>query len=353
VVNVPPRPVESLPPVPADELTETVILPYLDAPITTGTNLVYCATFQLAWNELRDRVIGGAIQLEGGPAWTSLLNEGTFSRSDLSEDCYLAMGGRGEEGIVEAVRQAMKQRFPNAGYQVPEGLDDARFFAFAYLVKSLSFQQAFDRLDGGLQLPFQDAARPVAAFGFDYFAAEPEAEALGRQATILDYRNDDDFILSLNTLSAADEIVLAKVPPGQTLRETVTAVRERIANSELVASDREFRDGERLVIPIIDFAVERTYQELTGKPLLNPGWQGHSILVACQGIRLRLDEWGARLESYGVVAACESVDEPRHFVFDKPFLLYMKEKAAEAPYLVMWIETAELLERIDSPSGSG
>ncbi len=33
----------------------------------------------------------------------------------------------------------------------------------------------------------------------------------------------------------------------------------------------------------------------------------------------------------------------RRLVFDKPFLLYMKEKGAKNPYFAIWIENAELM----------
>ena len=38
--------------------------------------------------------------------------------------------------------------------------------------------------------------------------------------------------------------------------------------------------------------------------------------------------------------------KPRRFVFDKPFLLYLKESQADEPYLVMWIANAEFMERV-------
>jgi hypothetical protein len=33
-------------------------------------------------------------------------------------------------------------------------------------------------------------------------------------------------------------------------------------------------------------------------------------------------------------------------VLDKPFLLYLKEKDADEPYIVIWIANAELMEPI-------
>ena len=168
MAEVSPRLPDRSPLIPAEDLIETVILPHPEGPISAGTNYVYCATFQLAWNELRDKVIGAPIELEGGPPWTSLLNKSTFGRSDLSEDCYLAMGGRGEEGIVErdaASDAAEVSRRPIRARVV----GCAGYYAFAYLVKTLSFQLAFERLDGELKMPFRGAPTQVAAFGFHWF----------------------------------------------------------------------------------------------------------------------------------------------------------------------------------------
>jgi hypothetical protein len=36
-------------------------------------------------------------------------------------------------------------------------------------------------------------------------------------------------------------------------------------------------------------------------------------------------------------------DDPNVFHFDRPFMVYLKNRAAQHPYFVMWVETAELL----------
>jgi hypothetical protein len=41
----------------SDQLKQTVIVPTLDTPCPAGKNVIWCSSFQLAWNELRDNVI--------------------------------------------------------------------------------------------------------------------------------------------------------------------------------------------------------------------------------------------------------------------------------------------------------
>jgi len=36
---------------------------------------------------------------------------------------------------------------------------------------------------------------------------------------------------------------------------------------------------------------------------------------------------------------------PRCFLFNQPFLVYMKKRNADQPFFVMWVDNAELLVR--------
>jgi hypothetical protein len=35
---------------------------------------------------------------------------------------------------------------------------------------------------------------------------------------------------------------------------------------------------------------------------------------------------------------------PRHFVVDRPFLIVMKRRSADAPYFVSWMDNTEFLD---------
>jgi len=173
-------------------------------------------------------------------------------------------------------------------------------------------------------------------------------DALCKQVSILDYQNEDDFILALNVTSKNDRIILAKILPKATLQETIQFVEERIQSNALDEWMKELHMSESLKIPIIAFGLEKKYPELIDKWFLNPGWERLFIAEARQGIRFRLDERGARLESDASgEAACAMPEQPRHFVFDKPFLIYLKESSATAPYFAAWIGSAELLEPVE------
>jgi hypothetical protein len=83
---------------------------------------------------------------------------------------------------------------------------------------------------------------------------------------------------------------------------------------------------------------------LESRFLTNPKWSKIFLAVAEQGIRFRLDENGARLESTAYVGwKCTARVKPAQYVFDKPFLLCLKRKSCDQPYLAFWIETPELM----------
>jgi len=64
--------------------------------------------------------------------------------------------------------------------------------------------------------------------------------------------------------------------------------------------------------------------------------------LALQNIRFRLDERGAILKSEAAMAACLP-NEPRQFIFDKPFLILLERHDAAQPYFALWVDNPELL----------
>ena len=144
-------------------------------------------------------------------------------------------------------------------------------------------------------------------------------------------------------------MILAKVKPEQTLGATLVAVRERIKRRDGLREESStgLMGGESLVVPVIDLNVHRKYSELEGRFLTNPKWSKIYLAIAEQGIRFRLDENGARLESTADEEwKSDEKQKPGQYIFDKPFLLYPKRKSSDQPYLAMWIETPELLNEV-------
>ncbi|NQT38716.1 MAG: hypothetical protein HQ581_14560 [Planctomycetes bacterium] len=341
----------------AKDLAETDVLPHAQGPVTPGRNYLYCATFQLAWNEFADEILGEPIKLEGSPPMAEMLNAREVGREILSEDSYVAMAGKASDGIIEKIRAEVQRKFSGTESRMLDDVedelegDDTALIAYAYLQKSLPFAEKFDDLQA-IDFRARSGEVGVAAFGLkDFKWKSPRYAALGKQVTILDYVDDDDFILRLNTASGNEKLVLAKIPPAESLAATIAAVKRRIENPAGGDSfSSRLRKGETLAVPVVSVGVRRNFTELLGRYFQNPGWEEYFVFYAQQGIRFRLDATGARVESEAAFVAATAKEperkaEPRQLVFDKPFLILLEEADSDQPYFALWVETAEVLEK--------
>ena len=73
-----------------------------------------------------------------------------------------------------------------------------------------------------------------------------------------------------------------------------------------------------------------------------------SISKAIQWIRFKLSEKGAILKSEARIVIIPMNGEPRKLKFNKPFLIYLRQKDGEYPYFAMWLDNAELLIKEES-----
>jgi len=335
---------------PASEFKATDVIPSPTMPIVPDRNLVYCATFELAWDNARGLLghgPGGNVELSGSPEMAEKLNGHSFDRRNLSRDSYVAFAGLGTEAAREELREEIERKFAGA---VPRLLNeiagDRRVLIYAYLLKSLPFETAFDSLEKPLLFQAGDGQASVASFGFEKLDTHnTRGMELRTQVTILDYVANDDFVVRLSPAGGRDEIVLAKVPPSATLDETITTVQERISHPAPQHTVREIMPTEPLIVPKLTIGVERHFSELTDREIAGTDLY---VALAAQVIRFRLDEIGAVLESEAAVIGENGSDPPppgqRKFIFDGPFLMYLIERNASQPYFAMWVANPEVME---------
>jgi len=74
----------------SEDLKHTVVVPTLDTPMPAGKNVIWCSSFQIAWNEMADSVIKGPIQVDGAEEVAGRLNKAEASKDDIEEDDYFA-----------------------------------------------------------------------------------------------------------------------------------------------------------------------------------------------------------------------------------------------------------------------
>ncbi|MHB1000065.1 MAG: hypothetical protein ACYC27_12545 [Armatimonadota bacterium] len=322
----------------AKELQGTIVTPHLEQKIVPGKNVLWCSTFQLAWNELMTLGEGPVTLKPASPA-ADILNKQTATKDDLDDASYVAMAGFIEDGAVDKIKQELNQKFN--GQESPDLLDNlpaTGAIAYGYLFKSLPFEWAFDRFSNNLS--FQDT--PVECFGISQYTPDndPMEAKQGKQVSVIDAKGNDDFIIELKTLQKDDRLILAKIPPKSTLQETVKMVQDRVESAE----PSEMQGMIDLYVPVLDFDLMKSYSEIKDHSIQcsNQRLNGQPIIDALQSIRFRLDETGAVLKSEAMLVMGSSILSI-NLVFDKPFLVLLQRKDAKNPYLAVWIGNTELL----------
>lgn len=332
----------------AETLQTTCVSPHLEAPIQEGESVLWCGTFQLAWNEVCT-LVGEDLQFVGQQsAMVAALNKQAFVKEDLDEAACVALADFVRNDVHARISRELKAKFhgrasPKA---LPSPLDAPRpqdIVAYAYLFKNFEFSTPFERLE----LPLRFAGTEVASFGIGEEYKSSQAK-LCDQVVVHDYKSPDDFVIELLAKSEGDHVVLAKTDPRETLEETIAAVEQRIAR----AQSAKAVSGDILKVPKFNFDITRRYTELPDSPLrvANPNIaKDLRIISAVQNIRFQMDEKGVKLKSDSHISFGCGDSSKKHgkrvMIFDKPFLLMLKRTDAQSPYFALWVGNAELLQR--------
>ena len=121
----------------------------------------------------------------------------------------------------------------------------------------------------------------------------------------------------------------------------IKAVQVRVENGKKAYMD----EVETVQIPRLNFDIEHYFTQLGGKKFTNKGFEKYGIGYAVQTVRFKLDEKGAIVKSEAKIATpCErGPEELKRLIFDKPFLICLKEKKGKYPYFAVWVDNPELL----------
>lgn len=325
-------------PLTSASLSNTLVVPTMEQPIVPNRNVVWCAAFQLAWNELVAPLPGPITTIPPSYA-AQVLNEQRVNRDDVPDEFVLA-GTLTSSAQLDAMIEMIETRdnFHNRTDadmllrlqpQMPQLVGPA---AYGHLSHRVQLERNMRRLR---ERPVNFLGRDVVAFGF---SAEARAELARSQTIVHDYRGPDDFVLEVRIKDPRDSLIMAKIAPGHTLSDTVDMVLGRLA-----ASDGGPHASE-LAVPTLNIELEHEFMDLEGCLLATvEGRPATRIAYAGQTVRTRLDEVGvasSRLseeEAQGPDAGGPSC------IFDKPFLLMLKLRESPLPYLAMWVGHPELL----------
>jgi len=255
----------------------------------------------------------------------------------IDKESSVFVAGPLEKGLIEKFRREYELKFGKIPQMelnaVKAHLNSNKtgVVAISTINKSLKYKTPFKLFAPKTTTPYPfvfNKKDNVISWGIGQYLKEPDKIEMAKQILIYDYRNTDDFILEIKTLSPDDRLILAKTHPMRTLGETIKEIQKRIKTS----SATEIQPKENFRVPVIDFAFVNA-QKLNTKNI-NENFQ------LLQMIRFKLDESGMVLRTMTVGVSAIPL---RNFCFDKPFLVYISKKDSEIPYFAVWIDNIALL----------
>ena len=296
-------------------------------------NTIWCGTFQLIWNDLKNDLAKQDILFNPQIEMVENLNKGTFSTRDLSERYYYKKLGKPTVNLKQEIENAIKDKF-NETSNILEDFDwnnneNDSYFLYAMLKKEFQFEHKFEELENGKFAEAED----VKFFGIN---ANNNNEELRDQVEVLYYNSKDDFAIKLDTRQD-DEVILCKNPQGNTFNEIYTNILNQERNYH---GEDDLQSGELLKIPNIKLAEKHEFTELENKPFTFSTGEQYYIEKALQTIEFTLDKTGGRVESEAGMMANKTsiIVEPREFSVDNTFAIFLIEEDRQNPYFAAKID---------------
>lgn len=289
---------------------------------------IWCGTFQLIWNDLKNDLAKQDIVFTPQLKVVENLNKETFTTNDISDKYYYKKMGRPTIALKEEIEKAIKDKF-NETSDILNGFtwndkDDRGYFLYAMLKKEFQFETAFEELENGNFENYEN----VKYFGIE---KNSESEELRNQVEVLYYDSKDNFAIKLKT-KQEDEVILCKNPEGNTFNEIYQNITKQ---TNQYKGEKKLQEGELLKVPNIKLKEKAEFTQIEGKPFLFTNGDGYEIEKALQTIEFKLDRTGGKIKSEAGMMLKKSIimlDEIREFSIDDTFTIFLVEEGKDTPY---------------------
>lgn len=290
---------------------------------------IWCGTFQLIWNDLKNDLAKQDIIFNPQLKVIENLNRETFKTKDISDKYYYKKVGTPSLELKEEIEKAIMEKFN----ETSDILNDFEwknsspkdYFLYTMLKKEFQFENEFEQLENGSFGKYND----VSYFGIN---RNSESKELREQVEVLYYNSKNDFAIKLKT-KQEDEVILCKNPKGKNFNE----IYNNITNKEnSYKGDKHLRKGEIVKIPNIKLKEKQEFTEIEEKQFSFSNGDVYSIEKAIQTIEFELDKTGGKIKSEaGMLVNYADImvtDETRKFSIDDTFAVFLKEIGKEVPY---------------------
>ena len=291
-----------------------------------SNNTIWCGSFQLIWNDLKNDFAKQDIIFEPQLDVVNNLNKEKFNTSKISENSYYKAQGIPTQELKNKIEKEIKEKFDETSDIVNQFTFDGnpnKYFLYAMLKKEFKFSKEFEQLENGRFGNYEN----VKYFG----TTKNGSEAVRGQVRVLYYNSKEDFAIKLMTVQG-DEVIISKGID----KDTFSNIYEEIENrQDKYKGDSELLETDTLSIPNLNLNVEKEFNELENKPFKISNEDSYVIDKAIQTIQFELDKTGGKVKSEAGMAiskASLSREEPREFSVDNTFTIFLKENDKDTPY---------------------
>ena len=320
-----------------DYLKNINIVPTMQSEITE--NSVWCATFQLVWEDFQYKLLENNFTVNGERNKTidSLLAN-KIGEKILSEKDYYKIIGKKTIKLKEEIEKELIKRF-NERSSILDKVDfrekTDNILIYTMLKKIFLFKHKFDELD---KEEFGKSKEKIEYFGIN--KKTKNIEELANQIKVLFYNTYDEYSIMLKT-NKEDRIILYRTNNNYNFASAFNEIKNKSKNY----SNTNFKNKDTLKVPKLNFNILQNYDELIGKTFIRSSDNEiFKISQAMQTIEFELDETGGKVKSEALINVGETAirrpqtNVARHFDFNDTFYLFLIEKGKEKPYLALRVQ---------------
>jgi len=383
----------------SSQLKSTIITPVLDTKIENGKNMIYCASFQMAWNSLCKDVLKETAEIENAPEYVKLLNDNINEPLSLPEESCIAMAGFKKDNIEEKFLDTLKDKFKNLSKETislynPKLKNDNDIGVLSSFFKDIKFEFPFK--ENNVIFKFGKDNVKVKSFGLENYFSYRESVLCKQFKVLYQFKENlkidstsfktlsqilpRGLIIKLVTSSKTDDLIISTIPVENSLNKSYEKVMEIVDNSnvehflniinkhinhpidennvifnvDLTNKEINLSDNFSIFIPIININFNNAFSDLSNtnsinlKPIKINNIK--SILYNNQSLIIKINNIEKMLKSFTYDSEMTERKKPYKYSIDSPFIIFLKHKSSKYPYFMAYICNDELLEKVNETS---